>query len=296
MTNMKKQLFMLAFMAAFLLTVQTSCKRVAQNIAESAREEMRGENGKQPRYLRDSEQWGKVIQQELQLEDFERVRTGGLVDVVFTQGEEFSVIAEGNEKVLPLYDFSVEDGTLIVITKKEQIRNIPFMRILVTAPTLTNIDVMGVGDVMMRTPVEFFNDLNIHISGTGDIEIDSLLCDAFSAEISGAGDIEVRRLQCLSADVRMSGVGDTNVKKITCQEDAAFYVAGTGDVESKVKCRNLTVEVTGDGEANIKCESEHVTATVGGTGVIDLEGTTQDVVVNKSGLGNISTRHLRIVQ
>lgn len=293
---MKKQVFMIALAAVGLLTVQTSCKRMAQSLAESAREEMRGENGKQPRYLRDSEEWGKVIQQEYQLEDFEKVKTGGLVDVVFTQGEDFSVIAEGNEKVLPLYDFSVEEGTLVVTTKKDKIRNIPFMRLLVTAPTLTNIDIMGVGDVMMQQYVEFFNDLDIHISGTGDIEIDSLLCDAFMAEISGAGDIEIRRLQCQSADVRMSGVGDTDVKKITCQDDAAFIVTGAGDVDTKVKCRNLTVEVTGDGEASIKCDSEHVTATVGGTGIIDLEGTTHDIVVNKSGLGNISTRQLRILQ
>ncbi|MCR4613752.1 MAG: DUF2807 domain-containing protein [Bacteroidaceae bacterium] len=294
---MKKTLFMLTLGAVALLTVPTSCQRMAQSIAESAREEMRGENGKQPRYLRDSEEWGKVIQQELALEDFEKVRTTGLADVVFTQGEDFSVVAEGNEKVLPLYDFSVEEGTLVVATtKKDKLRNIPFIRLLVTAPTLTNIDIMGAGDVMMRQPVEFFNDLNIHISGAGDIEIDSLLCDAFSAEISGAGDIDVYRLKCLSADVRMSGVGDTDVKKISCQEDASFIVTGTGNLETKVRCNNLTVEVTGDGEASIKCESEHVTATVGGTGSIDIEGTTHDIVVNKSGLGNISTRQLRILQ
>ena len=293
---MKKQVFIIALAAVGLLTVQTSCNRMAQSIAESAREEMRGENGKQPRYLRDSEEWGKVIQQDLELEEFEQVRTAGLVDVVFTQGDEFSVVAEGNEKVLPLYEFSVEEGPLVVTTKKDKIKNIPFMQLLVTAPTLTKIDMLGVGDVMMRQSVEFFNDLDIHISGAGDIEIDSLLCDAFIAEISGAGDIEVRRMQCLSAEVRMSGVGDTDVKKVTCQEDASFIVTGAGDVETKVRCRNLNVEVTGDGEANIKCESEHITATVGGTGNIDIEGTTKDIIVNKGGLGNISTRQLRILQ
>lgn len=294
---MKKQLFMLAVGAVALLTVPTSCQRMAQNIAENAREEMRGENGKQPRYLRDSEEWGKVIQQELELEDFEKVRTAGLVDIAFTQGEDFSVVAEGNEKVLPLYDFSIEEGTLVVTTtKKDNLRNTPFMRLLVTAPTLTDIEVLGVGDVMMRTHVEFFNDLDIHISGAGDIEIDSLLCDAFSAEISGAGDIDVRRLQCLSADVRMSGVGETNVKKLSCIEDASFIITGTGTLETKVRCQNLNVEVTGDGEASIKCESKHVTATVGGTGSIDLEGTTKDIIVNKGGLGTISTRQLRIEQ
>ena len=293
---MKKQLFMLTLAAACLLTLQTSCKRIAQSIADSAREEMRGENGKQPRYLRDSEEWGKVVRQDLTLEDFEQVRTAGLVDVVYSQGEDFSVVAEGNEQVLPLYDFSAENGLLTVTTKKDNLRNIPFMRLHVTAPTLSKIEIEGAGDVMMRQPVEFFNDLDIHISGAGDIEIDSLLCDAFNAEISGAGDIEVRRLQCQSANVRMSGVGDTNVKRISCLDDASFTVAGTGDVDAKVKCSTLTVEVYGDGEATIKCDCDNVVADASGTGRIDLEGTTRNVNVKKSGLGNVLTRQLRIVK
>ena len=296
MTDMKKQLMMLLLGAVCLLPTQISCKRMAQGTAESTQEEQISQNGKQPRYLRDSKEWGNVIQQELQLEDFERVRTSGLVDVIFTQGEDFSVVAEGNEQVLPLYDFTVEEGTLVVMTKKEKIRNIPFMRLLVTAPTLTNIDIMGVGDVMMRTPVEFFNDLDIRISGTGDIEIDSLLCDAFSAEVSGAGDIEMRRLQCLSAQIAMSGAGETAIKRLSCQEDASINITGSGNAEVKVKCRNLTVTVNGDGEADIDCKCDVVTANASGTGRIDLEGETGDVKTYRNGLADISTKFLRIAK
>lgn len=293
---MKKHLFIATLAAACLLTLQTSCEGLSRRVAQAALEEANIETGHTPRYLRDSEEWGKVVKQEFELDEFEQIRTAGLVDILFTQGDEFSVTVEGNEKVLPLYNCSVEEGTLVVHTTKENAHNIPFVRFYVTAPTLTKIDLTGAGDVMFRQPVEFFNDLEIHISGAGDIEIDSLLCDAFNAEINGAGDIEMRRLQCLSSNIKMTGAGETAIKRISCREDAAFTIMGSGDAEVKVKCRNLRVDVDGDGEAKIECECESVTAVAAGTGRIDLEGTASNVDTQHSGLATISTRQLRNAQ
>lgn len=280
-----------------LLSTLTACDRLAQSAAQAMREEMAAETGHTPRYLRDSEEWGLVVKHDQQLEEFEKIQTSGLVDILFTQGEEYSVVAEGNEKVLTLYDFSVEDGTLFVKTQKETAHNnIPFVRLYVTAPTLSDIRLRGAGDVMMRQPVEFFNDLDIHISGAGDIEIDSLLCDAFTAEVNGAGDIEVRRLQCLTSNIKMSGAGETVIKRLSCQEDATFDISGEGDAEVKVRCRNLNVNVEDDGEADIDCKCELVTASASGTGRIDLEGEAGDVKTQHDGLASISTRHLRLAK
>lgn len=293
---MRKQLLTWALAATCVLALSTSCNNLPKVKIEGNTEEITDEEGHQPRYLRDSDEWGPVVQHQLALEEFERVRTAGQVDIFFQQGDEFNVVAEGNEQVIPLYDFSVADGELIVIAKKEHARNSPFMRLIVTAPTLTEINTTGVGDVCFREPVEFFNDLNIHINGTGDLEVDSMLCDAFNAEISGAGDIEVHRLQCLSAQITMSGTGDTQIKRISCMEDATFTITGSAEIEAKVKCQNLNVLIDGDGQADIKCECEKVDARAEGTGSIELEGETRDIVTNKNGLATISTKLLRIIQ
>jgi hypothetical protein len=115
-----------------LASVMTSsCTLNPSDIAKISRDD-------RPAYLRDSEEWGKVVKQTISTTPFTRIDATGNVDIIFTQASNISVVAEGNEKVLERYDIGTHDGTLYM-KYKEQRRgnnNVPTIRLHVSAAAL----------------------------------------------------------------------------------------------------------------------------------------------------------------
>lgn len=274
-----------------LASVMTSsCTLNPSDIAKISRDD-------RPAYLRDSEEWGKVVKQTISTTPFTRIDATGNVDIIFTQASNISVVAEGNEKVLERYDIGTHDGTLYM-KYKEQRRgnnNVPTIRLHVSAAALSSINLLGAGDFKAKKPVILPNDFSVNVTGAGDIELQRLSCRNFTLEVTGAGDLSADHISCDNLAIGVSGAGDIECDTILCTSDATMQVGGAGDITAAVKARNLTVVEGGAGDIEINSlQCDVVTATASGAGDIEIEGEARKLIKNVNGLASIRSKNLRV--
>ena len=292
---MKRTTILIALAIAAMLPLLQSCNNFNDAAVRLAKEEGR------PRYLRDSDKWGKVVKKTYDLGNFNSIRTIGNIDVVYVQGEsdETSILVEGNEKVLTLYYFKItgaEKNWLEVGAKdKKMIKQVPHIRVTVSMPILEAVEINGAGDFYMRQPTEFIDGaLSLWINGAGDIKINDLSCTAFNVVINGAGDLDIDKLATdESIAFTINGAGDAYIKEAKTLGLASVAINGAGDFKSKIDCEDLKVSVLGAGEAKIEVKSQTVDAVAEGTGEIELKGTTHSFSKQTGGLAKIDSKKLQ---
>ncbi len=255
-----KHLF-LALSLGMTLVYTSSCNFSGEDIRRITRKAA----GKDD--FRDSEKWGKVVTNTINLADFTHIDLKGTANIKFKQGEEFSVEAHGNEKAIAQYDISVADGTLTINHKKDTPLNVPSIKLTITAPNLESIKVSGAGDIELKDEAEFSGDLTINVSGAGDLDIERVKCKQLDINISGAGDVTAEKIKCNKANISISDAGD--LKTDLKANDINVEISGAGDADLDVKCKNLTVIAGGTGEIELKGECAHLTKKSGGMASID---------------------------
>ena len=244
-------------MGMSLTACTSSIKDAAEIISKNARDND----------FRDSEKWGKVITRPLDVSPFSHIYLAGNVDVTFTQGDSLSVEAYGNEKAIDANDIRVEGDVLTVSRAEGSKGNIPSVKLLVTAPSIESVDVAGAGDIDFKGETKLTGNLDLTISGAGDVDINKLKCCVLNIKISGAGDVTAKKIACEKAELQISGAGDIDASiKAT---DISISISGAGDADMNVKCDNLTVRAGGTGDVELKGECVNLTKSSGGMASID---------------------------
>lgn len=264
-----KQILWVMSLALTTISI-TSCNFSNDELRRMARKEA----GKDD--FRDSEKWGKVMTQTLELDAFTRIDLQGSADIKFTQGDTFKIEVQGNERAIACNDISVVDvvdGILVIKHTQDAPKRVPTVKFFITAPNLERIDVSGSGDIDLKGKSEFPNDLSIHISG--------------------AGDVDVERVKCKKLDISISGTGDITAKKIKCKK-AHIAISGAGDMKADVKANDIAVEISGSGDADLDVMCQNLTVSAGGTGEIELKGECAHLIKQVSGMANIDSRQLAI--
>ena len=262
---MKRYQYIIAISIAFATFCLTSC-----NFTPEEKQQMiKSKNGKD--YFRDSEKWGKVVSQTLELDAFAHIVMDGNADIDLRQGEAFNVEVTGNEKAIEANDIRVEaaqregENTLHVIAKKSA-RNLPSIKLNITVPDLRSVKVNGDGD--------FY---------TGDLDI----------EINGDGDFEAPHVDCRKLQVIINGDGDVIAKKFSC-EDATLQINGDGDITTDLKANNIDLQLTSDGEANLDVKCENLTVSAGGSGEVKLKGKCKNLTKQSFGKASLDSRRLQV--
>lgn len=243
--------------------------------------------------LKDSKRWGKVDRKELDITGFNALDLSTNMDIIYTQADSFHISIEGNEKVIAHHHVEVEGSTLKDIISEDAPRFMPVVRLRVSAPTLTSIEISGTGDLDIINDASF-NDLTIRLAGTGDIETENIECGALKIHMSGTGDLDTENIICHSADVTVEGVGDAKFNKIINESSTNFACSGAGNLKAKVKSNNLKIKALGAGDIDIEASCDNIEALASGTGTIELSGQTKELVKKESGLSHIKTSGLLV--
>ncbi len=243
--------------------------------------------------FRDSGKWGKVVRKDIPVTDFTAIELSENFDVLYMQGDKPSATIEGNEKVIGYHHVEVQNGTLVDHTDKNTPRNIPSVRIILTSPTLSRIDIGGTGDIDIDHYVEF-DDLHISLSGAGDVDIENMKCNNLTTDITGAGDISIDTLKCASVNSTITGAGDMKFEKAKCEGDTKFTLSGAGDMNVDIKCANLTIDVSGAGDAKVDVKCHTITASAFGTGHLEIKGRAEVLNKEESGLSIVDTEDLHV--
>ena len=226
---------------------------------------------------RNSGKWGKVVNRELELGEFNGFHTEGNIEVVFKQADTYSVKAIGHEGAIEQYDFNIDNNGCLMVRQKDDVGerydNIPEITLLIKSPRLKNV-IMSGGDVELKGELVQNDSLNIYVEGNGDVYAKSISVDALNIEVSGNGDVEIRK------------AGITG--------DAKVIVNGDGNIDGKLKCDNAIMEVNGSGSIDIDIKCKDLTARCNGRGEIELKGKCRTLRKRKGAGGRIDSHNLTV--
>lgn len=214
----------------------------------------------------------KVQIEERHIDRFDRLIVKGSMEVKVQQGpsaQPLTVEAESN--ILPLVVTAVEDGVLIIKMKSTASISInKGVRIRVTTPHLTEVELHGSGDIifsgLFRQPslriglfgsgditfanATIANDLDISLRGSGDVRGKIFAGRNAVLSLTGSGDIDVSLGLPQSVRANLSGSGDIKIKGETAY--AALQCNGSGDLECRhLLARQADVRIHGSGDGKL---------------------------------------------
>ena len=213
----------------------------------------------------------KYITKELNnVSNFSSIRVLGSPDVEYRQSSDSktTVSIYGSDNLVDLLEVSTVNGVLQVNIKKgvKILSGERRLKVIASSPSLDDVDIKG-------------SDLNLNITGSGDIEAENLQYTNLSAFVKGSGDINVKNVKATTVKTIVSGSGDVEMKGST--QMAMLTVNGSGDISAdKLTATNVVATVSGSGD--ISCyASKQLDAKANGSGDIEYKGNPS--IVNKQG-------------
>lgn len=210
---------------------------------------------------------GAVVTETRDISDFTGVSNEMEALVYITQGAEFDVHIDAQENLMEEIKTRL-NGNILEIYSEHCIDEGEAIKVYVTLPVLTSIDISGSGSVFTVGVINCAS-LNIDVSGSGSFTaIDSINADMVDMDISGSGSMSIQTyLSGISADisgsgtVTLSGSGNTlnldisgSGKMLTfgfLSHEAFIEISGSGDIELNT-LDLIDGEINGSGDVYYK--------------------------------------------
>ena len=180
------------------------------------------------------------------------------------QGNTYKVELSGEEEDLEKIEVEVKGDRLVISTKGNSWRR---MRDISGTVTLPNIEVLAVsGSGTLKTAGSInTGDLNLAVSGSGDMVITGLSADDCKIAISGSGSI-VAAGECEDLVVAISGSGDLDAKDLKAN-DCEAVVSGSGAAKVHVNGA-LKARISGSGDVYYVGRPSDIDSKVSGSGAV----------------------------
>ena len=200
--------------------------------------------------------------QTFELAEFDEISTLGPQEVVVTLGETQSVRSDGSPEALGQLEVVVEDGELIIRPKDESGVDWEVLSSATYYVTLPDLDAVS-------------------LAGSGNLRVDRIEGESFTATIEGSGDLAIADMQVDEADFRIGGSG-TVVAAGTARE-TRVEIEGSGDVQAGgLRSEEASVEIGGSGNVALTVEDE-ARIEIAGSGDVDISGPARCSVTNNGG-------------
>jgi len=166
-------------------------------------------------------------------------------DVYYTPGNAHEITIEGDAKDVEDLITKVEDGFLQVkYPKGWKIRHSK-LTIYITSKELDAVKISGSAKFKSGDPVTT-DEMDLAMSGSGDIHFEKLNADEVAVKISGSGDIMLLNGNADELSVKISGSGKVNAEAFEVDEFSAG-ISGSGSVRITVK-EELESRISGSGK------------------------------------------------
>ncbi|GHT02700.1 DUF2807 domain-containing protein [Bacteroidia bacterium] len=208
----------------------------------------------------------QIVTEKIAISDYDEILLDLPATVIYRQisQEEPFLQVTVDDNILPSLEIGVQ-GRQLVITQKNDSNLHPSRLVIYTnSKHLSKVNVKGSGDVLLEKAVNA-GDMEISVTGSGNVKTDSLYCETIRVLVAGSGDVEMKGA-ANRADFKVTGSGaisafDYLVQQLDCQ------VAGSGDIRASVY-KKLNATVSGSGDIQYKGDPESVNTQVAGSGDI----------------------------
>jgi hypothetical protein len=178
--------------------------------------------------------------EQRQVGDFDTITLAGSAQVNVTVGPEVLVTVEADDNVVPVIETKVKGDTL-VISHTEQYDSKVGVKVTITTPRLKGVALAGSGDINVNGISG--DDFSASITGSGDITAVGAT-KRLDATITGSGDLKLAELQADAAKVTVVGSGDATV---SASDELSVSIAGSGDVRYIGSPAKIDKSVAGSG-------------------------------------------------
>ncbi len=172
-------------------------------------------------------------------------------DVYISQGNKTELIIEGDGNTIEHIETEVSGGKLKIKYDTRNTWKYKKVKIYISSPNWEGIYVAGSGNITNQTAIEG-KQMEIAVSGSGDINIDDLKATKIGIRVSGSGDISLKgRDKTESMEVSISGSGDVDASGIFVDK--------------------VNVRISGSGGARVYAETD-IKVSISGSGSIYYKG------------------------
>jgi hypothetical protein len=189
---------------------------------------------------------GSVRREARDVGSFSGVAMGlaGRVDV--RRGEREGVTVEADDKLLPLIETVVENGTLEIRAKRGTSIRMRDLKIVVQARELDHLALGGSGSI----DADRVNGARVHfdIGGSGSIKVGKVEGDSVSVNLGGSGNLKAIEGNARNLSVSIGGSGDVDLGHVR-SDTARVSLAGSGDATLWVR-NELSLSTAGSGDVN----------------------------------------------
>ncbi len=214
------------------------------------------------RFIRGS---GDVVSETREVSGFDGISLSGSGEVIVTQNGNQSLTIETDENVVEQIEARVENGELKIGVK-------------------SGFSILSTTRLIFYVEVDELK--NVTISGSGDIESESIESDYFGAEISGSGDVQISDLTAVEVYTSISGSGEVDLAGKAANQDVS--ISGSGKYRAGDLCsESVEVTISGSGDATV-CATETLVSKIGGSGSVKYYGH-PTVDMSGSGSGKVTS-------
>jgi hypothetical protein len=185
---------------------------------------------------------GPVVERKISLDNIKGISLPGSAKIYLTQGNKQDVRIEGQENIIDNLN-TIVTGEIWRIDNKKPVWRCETLKIYITLEKLRLIKISGSGDVFTTNHFTGLNDLEIRISGSGNLDLD-IEADDITTHVSGSGDITLRGIAD-NLDSGISGSGSIRASELKVGT-ADVRVSGSGGMDLWVTDR-LNAHISGSG-------------------------------------------------
>jgi hypothetical protein len=210
---------------------------------------------------------GPVVSENRSVKDFKGIELGASGDVYFKQAPEFKVVVETQKNIAEILETAVE-GDVLKIKFKNRLTSVSTDKLIirVEAPSFDKIELTGSGNMTAENALTGSN-IDVLLSGSGNISIKEATFTKVGAKISGSGNVE------------MGGTAESGKMDLT----------GSGNINAdKLKTKTVKAAILGSGDVDCYAETD-LDASITGSGNIRYAGT-PSVKMSVTGSGNVEKK------
>ncbi len=174
--------------------------------------------------------------------EFKSISSTGVFNLVIDVGQAQSIKLKGDEKLLERIKLEVQGDTLILSGQKNKNYNTDDkVDVVITLPTLSRLNLTGVGE----TEIRHINGDNFKLNyeGVGSVKAEGNVKN-LTLVAKGVGEINTQRLKTQQASVVLEGLGAVSVH---ASSSLSANVSGIGSLTYYGKPPQLKTQATGLG-------------------------------------------------
>ena len=195
-----------------------------------------------------------MVEKKISITDYDEIQLLLPAEVIYQQisQEEPFLQVQIDENLFSHLDISVQGKQLIIRQNSDSMLQPTRFKIYTNSKNLSKVQLFGSGDIQLSKAVNAQN-MEIHVSGSGDVKTDSLYCENLQVQISGSGDVELKGAATYG-DFSVSGSGDIKASNYLLQY-LNCNVSGSGDIDAYVT-EEIITSVAGSGAVHYTGEAK----------------------------------------